>query len=68
MRVSQVRAASWLNTKLTEKDQTHVNTLRQVARAGSLIGAARHDNLKRRSPDLTAFAGDEVEGFLRLWV
>ena len=29
MRVSQVRAASWLNTKLTEKDQTHVNTLRQ---------------------------------------
>jgi len=38
--------------------------LRQVAWASTLTGAARHDNLKRRSPDLTAFAGGGVGGFL----
>ena len=40
--------------------------LRQVAWAGPLTGAAEHKNLKRRSPDLTAFAGGGVGGFLRL--
>jgi len=34
-----------------------------VAWAGTLTGAARHDNLKRRSPDLIAFASGGVGGF-----
>jgi len=38
-----------------------------VAWAGTLTGAARHDNLKRRSPDLTAFTGGGVGGFLRFY-
>ena len=37
-----------------------------MAWAWALTGAPEYDNLKRRFPDLTAFAGGEVGGFLRL--
>jgi len=37
-----------------------------VAWAGSVTGVAEHDSLRRRSPDLTAFTGGGVGGFLRL--
>src|SRR5690606_4693183 len=40
--------------------------LRQVARAGPVTRVARYDNLKQRSPDLTAFTGGGVGGFFRL--
>jgi hypothetical protein len=47
--------------------KTSNGRLRRRLRSGGvspLIRAARHDNLKRRSPDLIAFAGGGVGGFL----